>query len=104
MSEPLPPHEWLLGRHRQATARLDALRRSALPTPAMTWRQFLAELFRPHRPVWRVLALVWLILAVVHLSHRPAKPPASVPSTEAFAAWLQQLKSHETLAQVARRR
>ena len=103
MNEPQSPRDWLLARNARATADLDALRRSALPHPSITWREFLGELFRPHRTAWRALALLWLTLAIVHFSRSPGAPPGPSAPADAFAAWLHQLKSHETFAQIDHR-
>ena len=98
------PRDWLLARHAAATPQLDTLRRAALPAPEITWREFLREIFRPNRLAWRSLAAAWLLLVLFHLTHtRPARDPKTVaPSPEAVALWLNQLKSHETFAQIDR--
>jgi hypothetical protein len=103
MNKPLRDH--LLARHAATAPRLDALRRAALPPADVTWREFLHELFRPHRAAWRALVVVWLVLLVLQLAVvNPARPPAlagPAPSPEAVAAWFAQLNSHETLSQIA---
>ncbi len=103
MNKPLRDH--LIARHAAATPRLDALRRAALPPADITWREFLRELYRPHRAVWRALAVIWLVLLVLQFAVvNPARPPSlagPVPSPEAVAAWFAQLNSHETLSQIA---
>ncbi len=103
MNKPFRDH--LLARHATVTPRLDALRRAALPPADVTWREFLRELFRPHRAAWRTLAVVWLVLLVLQLAVvNPARPPALAgprPSPEAVAAWFDQLNSNETLTQIA---
>lgn len=98
------PRDWLLARHAAASPRLDALRRAALPPPALSWGDFLREVFRPHRTAWRALAAAWVVLALFHLA-RPTPAPAPqfpAPSPAALAKWLAQLKSNETLAQIDR--
>jgi len=103
MNKSLRDH--LLARHAAAGPRLDSLRRSALPPADVTWRDFLRELFRPHRTVWRALAVIWLVLLVLQFAViNPARPPAlagPTPSPEAVAAWFDQLNSNETLTQIA---
>jgi hypothetical protein len=103
MNKPLRDH--LLARHAAAAPRLDALRRAALPPADVTWREFLRELFRPHRFAWRAFVLAWVaLLAFQILVANPARPPAyagSAPSPEALAAWLAQLNFNETLSPIA---
>jgi hypothetical protein len=92
------PREILLGRHQATRAKLDEVRRRALATafdtaePARAvepgedfpWLRALAqalwaELVWPCRRVWIGLAMVWLIIAVLHLAideagvNRPAR-------------------------------
>jgi hypothetical protein len=107
MTEPKTPRDWLLARHAPATPRLDNARnarRAALPAPDISWREFLGELLRPHRNVWRAFVLVWLGLLVFRLTlgHAPRPTFAHPPPPEAMAVWLAQLKSHETYAQIDR--
>ena len=99
------PRDWLLARHAAITPQLDTLRRAALPEPSLTWREFLREIFRPHRVAWRSLAAAWLLLALFSLTrhHSAPDPKATAPSPEAVALWLAQLQSHETFAQIDRR-
>ena len=96
------PRDWLLSRHAAATPKLDALRRAARPEASITWRDFLRELFRPHRRAWQSLVAAWLLLLLFHLAHpRPALDPnMPTPSPEAVALWLTELNSHETFAQI----
>ena len=104
MSDPNPksPRDWLLARHTRASPQLDALCRAALPTPEITWREFLVELFRPHRRVWQTLAIVWVGLLALHFTFQRPTPSilVSPPGPEAVAVWLAQLKSNETFAQI----
>jgi hypothetical protein len=106
MNDPQSTRDWLLARHASATPQLDALRRAALPRAAeeINWREFLARVFRPHRLAWRTLAAVWLVLAALHLAQQRAGSTAarSTTSSEAFATWLRQAKTHEALAQISR--
>ena len=113
MSHPDPksPRDWLLARHAPATPRLDVLRGRALPdggaapSPRLdSWRDLLRELFRPHLTAWRALALVWLGLIVFNFTFGRSPQPESTtpPPPEAVAAWLAQLKSNETFAQIDR--
>jgi hypothetical protein len=101
---PKSPRDWLLGRHAARTPRLDDLRRAALPAPSLTWREFFPELFRPHRILWRTLAVIWIALLAFHLTlgRPPAPTNTPPPSASAMIAWLRQLNSHETLAHVDR--
>ncbi len=94
------PRDWLLARHTAATPQLDALRRAALPSPAITWRVFVRELIQPNRAAWRTLAAVWFALVVFHFTigradagRLPDPPPA------VFAAWLASLSTHELTLQ-----
>ena len=105
MNESRTPRDWLLARHAPANPGLDRIRRDALPTPSMTWRDFLRELFSPDRTAWRTLAIVWLGLIAMHftLGRLPRPTLANPPPPDAVAAWLAQLKSNETLAQIDRR-
>lgn len=116
MSDPKTPRDWLLARHASTDAQLDALRRATLaqlPAVAtsdatavsLTWREALGELVRPHRVVWRALAVVWIAMALLQFTRPDSRSPAALspPSAEAFTAWLSQLKSHETFAQMDRR-
>jgi hypothetical protein len=102
--EPKSPRDWLLARHAAVAPQLDRLRRSALPSPSLTWREAFAALFRPHRTVWRALAVVWLAMAITHFAQtRVIRAPLhSPPPPEALAGWLRQLKTHELLAQTDR--
>jgi len=103
MSDAKIPREWLLARHANAKPRLDEARRAALPASDLSWRDFLGEIFRPHRTAWRGLALVWLGLLAFHFTlGRSAHPPVTPPPPEAVAAWLAQLKANETFAQIDR--
>ncbi len=109
MSDSKSPRDWLFARHASAQSQLDALRRAALtsatsPAADITWREFLARIFRPHRLAWRALAAVWIALVALHLS-RPRGATAADRSTlspEAVATWLRQAKTHEALAQINR--
>lgn len=105
MNDPKTPRNWLLARHAPAQPQLDALRRAALPASAedITWREFLARLFRPHRVVWQALAAVWIALVAFQLSQPSTSHRATQPavSAEAIAAWLRQSKTHEALAQIS---
>ena len=104
--KPSSPRARLLARHASMTPRLDALRRAALPVvPAQSWRAVLHELFFPQRVAWGALATVWIGLAVFHLTlgRPPATTSPAIP-VDAVAAWLNQLKSNETLAQIDLRR
>lgn len=107
--DPQTPRDWLLARHASASPQLDALRRAALPnatSPAedITWREFLARIFRPHRLAWRALAAVWIALVALHLSQPRGSAPAdrSTLSPETVATWFRQTKTHEALAQINR--
>lgn len=104
MSDPRPPRDWLLARHARATTQLDALRRSALPAPDLTWREILAALFHPHRAAWRALVVAWLVMATVYFvqTRTERSSPHPRPSPDALADWLRQLQTHETLAQIDR--
>jgi hypothetical protein len=103
MNKPLRDH--LLARHAAAAPRLDALRLAALPPADVTWREFLRELFRPHRSAWRFLAFTWVaLLAFQLLVAGPARPPAyagPAPSPEALAACFAQFNFNETLSPIA---
>ena len=98
----LTPRDHLLSRHAAACPQLDALRLAVLPAPPFSWRQFAAELFRPHRHVWQVIAAVWLGLLAWNFSFARAHPttPVATPPPEAVATWLAQFKAHAPLAQI----
>jgi len=101
--DPKCPRDWLLARHESSTPRLDATRGKVVaPLSTPTVREFLADFFRPHRLAWRLLAGVWFAIAVVHFTRGrfESRPSHPAPSAEAFARWLGELKSHETLAQI----
>jgi hypothetical protein len=109
MSDPLPPREWLLRRRSDRTRELDAIRQAALPQAdgsSAGWRNVLVEIFRPHRGVWRALGAIWILLIAFQLTFSRAAPAPStatnLPDAAAVIAWIRQLKSHETLAQMDR--
>ena len=111
MSEPKSPRDWLLARHAPATARLDALRRAALPVAPdrarrdYPWRELLRAVFWPSRRTGFAVAGVWILLLAVHLATRrpaPVRPGAPVPAGS-FAAWLARIQSHDTLARTDHR-
>ncbi|MES2694142.1 MAG: hypothetical protein V4773_11765 [Verrucomicrobiota bacterium] len=102
-----PPRDWLLDRHASAGLELDALRRDVVASlePSPAWREVLVQLVRPYRLAWRTLGVAWLVIALLHFSrgarNYSVQPPP--PSPETVATWLNQLKTHETFAQVHRR-
>jgi hypothetical protein len=99
-NDPQRPRDWLLARHAGQEAQLDALRRAALPAPALSWPEALREIFRPHRRLWQALGAAWLLMAVFHFTSSPGPRrvnPAG-PPPEAVALWFAQFSSHETLA------
>ena len=105
MSDPKTPRDWLLSRHASATPQLDALRRSALPARALTWRDLPRELFGPQRHVWRLLTATWIVLAIFQLTlGRAPSPRFPAPSPVAVAAWFAQLNSYETFVSIDRHR
>lgn len=109
MNEPRSPRQWLLRRRAAQTASLDAVRQRALqslPATEMTWRELLAEVFRPHRKLWRLVAAAWVTVAALHLtrSRPPRETMPLAPSPEASALWLNPIRSHEILAQIDRYR
>ncbi len=103
MNKSLRDH--LLARHAAATPALDALRRAALPPAEISWREFLLELFRPHRAAWRMLTLTWCaLIAFQLLVAGPARPPAPTgptPSPEAVAALFAQFNADEITSRIA---
>jgi hypothetical protein len=80
------PRDWLLARHADAGPMLDELRRTALPEPRLSGREFLRELFRPVWPVWVALAAVWCVVAMLRAT-LPARPESSRPAPQYAAAW-----------------
>jgi hypothetical protein len=102
MNDPKTPRDWLLHRHESATPQLSALRREALPPAALTWRDFLRELFQPQQTLWKSLTAIWLGLLAFHLFGPPSAQPnlnfAKTP--EMLALWSLQLTPNDTLAQI----
>jgi hypothetical protein len=93
------PRDWLLDRHRMEVPELNALRRAALPSPS-SWQ----NLFGPHRRAWRLLAAVWVTLALFHftIGRPPRSAKASSPSPAMLAAWMTQFGFHDSILQIDR--
>jgi len=97
------PRGWVLARHAASDARLDALRRAALPEPSLTVDEFLHELFHPHRTFWRSLAAVWVGLVLFYFATHQGihSPDPSAPPPAIIAAWLSPLSPpHEDIVQI----
>ena len=107
------PREILLGRHRAAEPKLDAIRREAVnvaadvnrrkqPVRELTFTAALADVIRlsfreliwPCRRTWTALAAVWIALCLFNVSQRDKSELAArklpPPSPEAIMAWRQQ--------------
>jgi hypothetical protein len=65
------PRDWMLDRERDASPRLDSIRRAVLAGERATFLEIVREIFRPDLPAWTVLVLAWLVLAAAHLAVSP---------------------------------
>jgi hypothetical protein len=84
------PGDWMMDRERDASARLDEIRRSALAPEAASFSEALASVFSHNRGTWGLIAATWILIAALRLaagqhSPQPAAIPLSYKAMEALA-------------------
>lgn len=101
------PREWLLDRHASRQSDLDRIRQAAVAsettdTGADTVAALIRALVKPNAFAWGMLAAIWAALLAFHVA-KPTRPISSQGTRvgpAAVAAFLQQLKNNDRLAQI----
>lgn len=91
--------DWLLARHADDSAALDALRRAAVPPARVSLRELWRELFVRPRVAWAVIAGVWIAIVAVNVLQQRRASSLGNPSLspEALVAWREQQRQLDAL-------
>jgi hypothetical protein len=72
------PGDWMMERERDASARLDEIRRAALAPERASLGEALASVFSDSRGTWCLLVATWILLAAIHFAAVRQSPPSTV--------------------------